>query len=113
MGISKFNVGGARVDWELDTKDWEIKKLRELDEGKTYLLKGFFSTKDNGFGIGAILISDGFLVSIPGRYADIIKDMLNDAETVAEVKAGKCGFKYSKVDTNKGNPAFVVEFLDL
>lgn len=114
MGISKFNAGGNRVDWEVNTEGWQIKKLRDLTIGQVYPLKGFFTTKDiKGFGEGAILISAGELVSIPSRYAPLLKDMLKDVETVGEVKAGVCGFKYDKIPTNKGNDAYVVEFVEM
>lgn len=113
MGISKFNAGVARIDWEINTEEWSIEKLRNLEEDKVYPLKGFFTTKANKFGEGAILISDGQLVSIPGRYADLIKNMLKDSETVSDVKAGKCGFKYHSVPTDKGNDAMLVDFVEI
>lgn len=112
MGISKFNRKG--IDWKVDTKDWGIKKLRELEKGKVYPLKGFFTTPNKGFGEGAILISDGYLVGIPGRYKDLITEMCEDPETVADVMNGKCGFRYDTFMSEQFHrEGFTVEFVEL
>ena len=91
MGISKFNKGN-KINWGIDTKSLPFKKTSEVELNKIYDLKGCFITPDMGFGKGAVLISDGFLLNIPARYVDDINGIVADAETVEDIKAGKCGF---------------------
>lgn len=94
MGIKKFNTG-KRIEWGVETEGWVIKKLRELTEGQNYPLKGYFTTPNKGFGEGAVLISDGYMVGVPGRYNELIGQMMQDDETIEEVKAGKAVFRYT------------------
>ena len=91
MGISKFNKGN-KINWGIDTKSLPFKKTSEVELNKTYDLKGCFITPDRGFGCGAVLITDDFLLNIPGRYIDNINNIMSDPETVEDIKAGKCGF---------------------
>ena len=88
MGISKFNKGN-KIDWGIDTKSLPFKKTSEVELNKTYDLKGCFITPDRGFGGGAVLITDDFLLNIPGRYIDNINNIMSDPETVEDIKAGK------------------------
>ena len=75
MGISKFNKGN-KINWGIDTKSLPFKKTSEVELNKTYDLKGCFITPDKGFGKGAVLISDRFLLNIPARYADYINNII-------------------------------------
>ena len=112
MGISKFNKGN-KIDWGIDTKSMPFKKTSEVELDKTYDLKGCFITPDKGFGKGAVLISDGFLLNIPARYVDDINNIVADAETVKDIKAGKCGFIVTSFISEKfKRTGYSIEFVD-
>lgn len=112
MGISKFNKG-SKIDWKVNTEGWDFKKLSELVAGQEYPLKGCFTTPDTGYGVGAVLISDGFLVNIPARYVEDVKAIMSDAETIECIIAGKCAFKYDTFISEKyKRTGYSVEFID-
>lgn len=112
MGLNNKNRGG--VNWGVETKDWEFKKLRELEEGKQYKLLGCFVSPDHGYGEGAVFISDGFLVNIPARYISLVTDIQSDHEAIEEIKSGKGAFKYHKFKSAKYNrDAFSVEVMTI
>ena len=112
MGISKFNKGN-KIDWGIDTKSLPFKKTSEVELNKTYDLKGCFITPDKGFGKGAVLISDGFLLNIPARYVDDINNIIADFETVEDIKAGKCGFIVTSFISEKfKRTGYSIEFVD-
>lgn len=113
MSITRHNKHKS-IDWGVKTDGWDFVKLGELDPGEVYPVKGCFITKDNGFGEGVVIISDGYLVSIPGRYLDTVRDIMGTTEDIADIKAGKVGFKYSEFKSKKHNrTGYDVEFVDL
>ena len=112
MGISKFNKGN-KIDWGIDTKSLPFKKTSEVELNKTYDLKGCFITSDRGFGGGAVLITAGFLLNIPGRYIDNINNIMSDPETVEDIKAGKCGFIVTSFISEKfKRTGYSIEFVE-
>lgn len=112
MGISKFNKGN-KIDWRIDTKSLPFKKTSEMELNKIYDLKGCFITPDKGYGKGAVLISDGFLLNIPARYVDDINNIVADAEVVEDIKAGKCGFIVTSFISEKfKRTGYSIEFVD-
>lgn len=114
MGITKFNRNRTTIDWGIDTKDFKYVKLGELVPDEVLPLFGMFISKDNGYGEGAVLISKDILVNIPERYVDDVKAIMSDPETVADIKSGKCGFKYSEFVSKKHHrTGYAVEFVDL
>lgn len=110
MGLGKHNKGTG-VNWGIETKGWEFKKISELEPNKDYILKGCFITPDRGYGEGAVLISDGFLVNISARYIDTVLDIQRDQEAVQEIKEGRGRFHYYKYKSERyHNEANMVEF---
>ena len=113
MGLSKHNRGRG-INWGVETKGWGFKKLSELEQNKVYPLKGLFQTSDNGFGVGVALISDGFLVSIPGRFIDDMNDIINDEESVAEIKSGRGAFSYHMYKSERfKRDCYAIEWITL
>lgn len=113
MGISKFNTGATSIDWGIDTQDMKYKKTSQVQLNTEYNLRGFYVTPDNGYGKGAVLISDDFLLNAPSRFADIISNMLADQEVVEAVKAGKCAFKVYTFESKQfKRTGYGIEFID-
>lgn len=113
MGITKFNRNKS-VAWNINTEGFEYFKLSTLKPDEVYPLCGMFISKDNGYGEGAVLISKSFFVNIPERYVDDIKAIISDGETVADINAGKCGFKYTEFTSKTHHrTGYAVEFVEL
>ena len=72
-----------------------------------------FINPNRGFGGGAVLITDDFLLNIPGRYIDNINHIMSDPETVEDIKAGKCGFIVTSFISEKfKRTGYSIEFVD-
>lgn len=112
MALSKLNKTSSNVDWGVETKDWEYRKCKDLEEDKVYPLKGCFITPDQGYGVGGVLISDNFLLNVPARFVDDIRTILADEELISEIKSGKDSFKVSSFDSKYGKKGYRVTFID-
>ena len=86
--LSKFNSKKS-VDWGVNTEGYVFKKASDLKLDTHYSVKGLYISADNGFGEGAVIITDGFMVNCPQRMVETFKKILDDAEAVEQIKAGK------------------------
>lgn len=112
MAITKFNTN--IINWGIETDGFPFKKLNELEEGKVYVLRGCFTTPDNGYGMGAVLIIDDALINVPQRYVELVQEIRNDPEVIDQIKAGKAGFRYSVFQSAKyKNKGYGIDLLDL
>lgn len=113
MSLSKFNKSFNKVEWGIDTKSLPFKKCSELEIGKEYPLRGCFVTPDRGYGLGAVLITDGYLVNIPNRHVDDIKSICEDAEAVEQIKSGHAGFVVGTFESKQFHrTGYSIEFTD-
>ena len=56
---------------------------------------------------------DGFLLNIPARYLDNIKNIISDTEAVEEIKSGKCGFVVTSFISEKfKRTGYSIEFVE-
>ena len=108
MAITKHNFNG--INWGFNTDNLPYKKLQELEENRTYILRGCFVTPDHGFGEGAVLITDDALVNVPARYVQTILDIRSDKEDVKDIKAGKVGFHYEMFKSKYGRDGYGIVF---
>lgn len=86
--LSKFNLKRT-VDWGVNTEGYVFKKASDLKLDTHYAVKGLYISADNGFGEGAVIITDGFMVNCPQRMVETFKKILEDEESIAQIKAGK------------------------
>lgn len=112
--FDKYNKSFNKVDWGIDTKDFPFVKCSDQKQDKKIAIKGFFITPDSGYGEGAIVILKEELLSIPQRYVQQIKDMLNDEEVVEAVKNGQCGIIITEFESKKfKKTGYDVEFVEM
>lgn len=112
MSLTRLNKTG--INWNIETDGFPFMKLSELDQGKIYTLRGCFVTPDNGFGPGAVFITDSALINLPQRYVDTINEIRTTPEDVADIKAGKVGFHYETFQNPKyKNLGYTIIFDDL
>lgn len=100
MKITELNYK-ANVDWEIDTKDMEYRKCKELPEKTPIRLRGFFTTPDNGYGRGSVAILDDCLLNMPQRYTETVDKIIADEEMVQEIKDGKVAIILSSFVSKK------------
>lgn len=104
MALSRHNT--SIINWGIETQDFPYVSLKNLTEGESYPLLGCFITPDNGYGDGAVFITDGKLVNVPQRYVDLVKDIRSNEEDIRQIKEGRAAFKYTsfqpKNHKNKG-----------
>lgn len=113
MSITKFNRNNS-IDWNYETKDFEFKKASEMKLDTVYPIHGVFTTPDNGYGVGAVIILDDCLLNAPQHEVDTTKAVMADPETVEEIKAGKCGIKISTYTSKKfKRTGYSIEFVEI
>ena len=115
MGFAS-NFNQKSVEWDIDTSKFEYVKLKELEAGSdnVYPLKGFFISKDHGYGEGAVLITDEVCVNIPERYVQTLRNMFDNDGWVQQIKAGGAGFYYETFYTDKyKREGYRITFVDL
>lgn len=113
MSISKFNSNQS-IDWGVNTEGMKFQSLDTLKVDQPYKVLGMFITPDNGYGQGAALITEYGLINLPQRYVDTVKEILNDPDTVEQIKEGKAGFFYNTFISKKyKRESYDVRFIDL
>lgn len=100
MKITDLNYKGG-IDWGVGTKDMEFRKCGEMPQNTTLNVHGFFTTPDNGYGRGAVVILDNVLLDLPQRYVEIVDTILSDDEMIEEIKAGKVAIMISTFVSKK------------
>ena len=113
MAFSKLNKV-RRIDWGIKTEGMEFKKCADMTLDTVLPIKGCFITPDNGYGEGAVIIMDGYLLNIPNRYVSQIKAVVEDENIISQIKAGKAGIKITTFESSKfKKTGYNVEFIDI
>lgn len=88
---SRHNKGTI---FDIDTKDWEFKSLKDLYEAGNNLneLQGLYISNKSKFGPSPVAICKGYCVNLPAHMVEEVKDILANEEDIADIKAGKVGF---------------------
>ena len=101
--ITKFNKKGYVFDIDLK-KVTTWKKAKDMI-GQTIRLQaiGTHKSKDTRYGESCFMITDtGIGINLPSWYADTIREILDDAESVDEIKTGKVLVKFTEYKTKNG-----------
>lgn len=87
MDFTKFNSTGNKK-WNHNTDGFEYYKTSEVFEKikeKTLTMRGIFITPDNGYGKGAVIITDKFLLNTPSAFVSVAEEILSDDDAVKEI----------------------------
>lgn len=116
---SKHKKGG--IQWDIDTKDFEYFKLQDLyekdGEDTAYNLLGVFVNRNKTekelkeFGASVVAILSDKLVNLPSHMEDEVKDIMNDEEDVADIKAGKVWFRIRTYESH-GKTCYSPDWLE-
>ena len=106
--------------FECNTEGFEYKSLgelyEELGEDQEYPIQGLYINKKSEYGDAPVAIGHDFFINLPGHMLDECLEILKSAEDVADIKAGKVGFKiYTYVkELKKGSrTCYGVRWIDI
>lgn len=113
MGLLNHN-SGSKIDWGFNTEGFEFIKAAELKLGQKYAIHGAFTTPDNGYGVGAVIILDDALMNVPASQLEKVTGVLDDPEAVADIKTGKYGIVISEYTSKKfKRKGLAIEFVEM
>lgn len=85
FNFSKYNRAGQ-----------EYRTLRGLYEDKPdliYPIRSIYINTKSKFGDAPVIVSDGFNINLPKHMTATVAEMLQDAEVMTLIRAGKVGIK--------------------
>lgn len=115
---NKYNKGSA---FAIDTTGFEYKNLNTLSEGEVITVRGLFvnakRTRRKKWD-SPVVISDTCFYNLPSYMTEQVRDILADAEAVADIQSGKVGFirrdyTYKDTDTGEDVEGIGIEWVDL
>ena len=115
---NKYNKVSA---FSVDTTGFQYRNLSELQPGAVVLLRGLFvnskRTRRKKWD-SPVAIGDSCFWNLPTYMTDQVRDILADAESVADIRAGKVGFRrrdyvYKDADTGEDVDGIGIEWVDL
>ncbi len=115
--VERLKRNANRLNFGVDTKDFEFKKLKEIAEGGDVVnvVNGFikYTTEDNGTQYLIIDKAHKALVNVPTHRNALINELLQETDAVDIIKAGGLGYRVYSYKSKYGSECFSVEFTDL
>lgn len=110
---SKRNKG--LINFNIETGDFEFKALKDLEVNNIYKFDGLYINTKSKYGPHpvAIVADAKLLIDLPKHLVDEVKDILADAEDVADIKAGKCGFRVYEYNTDDKTLCRSINWVDI
>lgn len=109
----KFSKLFNKQIFNIDTKDYEFKKLSELDKSKIYKLNGVYINRSKFGKQGVAIVSEQkILVNLPLHLTETVNAILSDVEAIETIESGKVGFIIKTYEKN-GKECFSITFVDL
>lgn len=109
--FEQFNKGKFNVD----TTGFLYKNLKDLytdDPDTVYTVRGIYINDKSKFGPAPLFALDNFYVNIPSHLLDVCQKMISDSEAVADINAGKMGFRIYTYEGNSGTTCYSVAFVN-
>ena len=88
----------------------ELVELNGIDT--VYPLRACYINKKGYYGEEAVLITDTHFVNAPKHILEVVKDILNDEQSIQLINDGKVGFKFYQYK-NKFGEQIGIEWVDL
>lgn len=115
---NKYNKGS---NFNIDTTGFEYRNLASLGDGEIVKLLGLFvnakRTRRKKWDSPVAIAEDCFY-NLPTYMTEQVRDILADAEAVADIQSGKVGFvrrdyTYKDADTGEDVDGIGIEWVDL
>lgn len=115
MSISKFNKNANVFTFKApdDFKYYSMRSLYEANgpEAVYTILGWFFHT--GKFGEQPVFFTPKYYINGPKHMTAQCKEIMADAEAVAQINAAQAGFKIRPYTSSAGTTAYSVEWVDL
>lgn len=99
--FSELNKKHTGIKWEYNTEDFDFKKCSKVELDTELPIHGVFITQDNGYGEGCCAILDDCILSLPQRYNEDVREILNDDGMVNAIKENKVSIKVTTFISKK------------
>lgn len=115
---NKYNKGSA---FSIDTTGFEYKNLNTLKEDEVVVVRGLFvnakRTRRKKWD-SPVAIADDCFYNLPTYMTEQVRDILADAEAVADIQSGKVGFvrrdyTYKDADSGEDVDGIGIEWVDI
>lgn len=117
---SKFNRGTKNLFTYQQAEDATYTKCKELyehgyteEKGRSVTCRGFFISTGGRFGDSPVMVCDGFNVNLPSHMLQDVRDIMADAESVADINAGKVGAYVYEYQNSRGGKSYSIRWTDL
>lgn len=108
---SKFNKGSK---FDVSTDGMEYVKLKDIGDSVLPLRAIYVNHKSIYGEDEAVFVSDTCCVNIPAHQMNVVNEILEDDNAIADIKAGKVGFKARCFESKKfKTTGWAPEFVDL
>lgn len=115
MSIAKHNRRENR--FKVDTQGFEFRKLGDLYDAKkpetVFMVYGLYINRKGKYGESPFAASDGYFISLPSHLTDVVKDILNDDDSVLQINNCAAGLMIRTYDDDKGVTHYTADFVDV
>lgn len=111
---SRHNKGG--INWGVITDGFVYRNLAELykqNPKAVYILRGIYINRQSRYGDAPVAILDSCFVNLPQHLLETAQDMLQEPETIQDIKAGRAGFEIETYTSREGRLCYGVRWLDI
>lgn len=111
---TKHNKGG--INWGINTEGFTYFSLAELykqNPKAVYILRGVYINRQSRFGDSPVAILDRFFANLPQHLLPVCEQMLQDEESIQDIKAGRAGFEIETYTSREGRLCYGVRWLDI
>ena len=105
--------------FDCNTEGFEYKKLSELyaeEPDHEHQLQGLYINRKSQYGDAPVAITTDFFVNLPEYMLEEVQEILRSSEDVADIKAGKVGFKvetYEKQVGKQTKTCYGIRWIDI
>ena len=105
--------------FDCNTEGFEYKKLSELYEAEPdfeHQLQGLYINRKSQYGDAPVAITTEFFVNLPEYMLEEVQEILRSADDIADIKAGKVGFKietYEKQIGKQTKTCYGIRWIDI
>lgn len=105
--------------FDCNTEGFEYKKLSELYDAEPdmeHQLQGLYINRKSQYGDAPVAITTEFFVNLPEYMLDEVQEILRSADDIADIKAGKVGFKvetYEKAIGKQTKTCYGIRWIDI
>lgn len=117
MSITRFNhVSPFTFRAGKDFQYYTLKQIAEATHNwqeKEFPIRALYINTKSRYGASPVAVCDSFYVNLPSHLMDDVRNIMADPEVVADINAGKCGFKIRAYQNSQGGESYTVEWIEL